>query len=254
MQILDGANRPAARPAQRLRQISGRLAREVVLEVSEAKTQAPAGAEERHGLGRGLFAVGSTVSVGILLAALLAWPISYWSYGSVDTYQRSVLEVMQRPTGEWESVSREHAITIAAGGVQVRSTYTKADVPGAIPRANEKAGWTSTSGGRYPLARFTGPGTKRNINRAGFQWLRASFDGNDALGTPLVYRENTITLPLWFVIAVAVVLPALWVRALYRRRWERRMIGRCGHCGYDLRATPAQCPECGETSVTFPTS
>jgi hypothetical protein len=52
----------------------------------------------------------------------------------------------------------------------------------------------------------------------------------------------------WFVIPLAVVLPSVWRRLRARSR-SRSSRGLCSVCGYDLRATPCRCPECGNVPI-----
>jgi len=74
--------------------------------------------------------------------------------------------------------------------------------------------------------------------RAGFYYLRW------ARKSPEDYDFAMVIVPIWALAAITGFLPALM---LYRRLKKRRRIsaGKCPVCGYDLRATPQRCPECG---------
>jgi hypothetical protein len=63
--------------------------------------------------------------------------------------------------------------------------------------------------------------------------------------------ERSVTVPWWVPTLVASILPACWATGRWARsRRTRRADGNhCRSCGYDLRATPDRCPECG-TAVT----
>jgi len=43
----------------------------------------------------------------------------------------------------------------------------------------------------------------------------------------------------------AAPLPALWFVVTLLRARQASRAGMCRHCGYDVRATPDRCPECG---------
>jgi hypothetical protein len=58
------------------------------------------------------------------------------------------------------------------------------------------------------------------------------------------YTIAFVGVPLWLVL-VACALPVMAKRLRARGRQKR---GYCLRCGYDLRATPGQCPECGNVS------
>jgi hypothetical protein len=55
-----------------------------------------------------------------------------------------------------------------------------------------------------------------------------------------------VVVPYWLLALVFAILPVrrLWTRAR-RRAALRRGLNQCVRCGYDLRATPDRCPECG---------
>jgi hypothetical protein len=54
------------------------------------------------------------------------------------------------------------------------------------------------------------------------------------------------TLPLWLIaLPPAGAGASLWLLAVRRQRTQ--IAGLCAACGYDLRATPDRCPECGKT-------
>jgi hypothetical protein len=53
-----------------------------------------------------------------------------------------------------------------------------------------------------------------------------------------------ITSPYWVFLVATGLLPAAWL-FVRRRVNSRALSGLCADCGYDLRATPEQCPECG---------
>jgi hypothetical protein len=64
-----------------------------------------------------------------------------------------------------------------------------------------------------------------------------------------VFRYRIIFFPHWFLALLFAILPAFRLLSILRTRRLNRL-GICPRCGYDLRATPDRCPECGHVPNT----
>jgi len=77
-------------------------------------------------------------------------------------------------------------------------------------------------------------------------WKNASALDGPKVAIP--YRRFSV--PLGYIAMLFAVVPAGWLVGMMGRR-RRSARGLCPACGYDLRASPDRCPECGvETPAT----
>jgi hypothetical protein len=102
-----------------------------------------------------------------------------------------------------------------------------------------------------PKVRYgTGPrGTEDEVwkmmrNRP--SWWLGGFEFTTGSSGSNARRE--FATPTWLFALLAGLLPACRLATARRSRKHRRL-GCCPLCGYDLRATPDRCPECGKEAA-----
>ncbi len=180
---------------------------------------------------RRLFTIVSVLSLLLWLATLALWVRSYWRAEIVHyVHQRDDT----RRWFELQSLRGSFAITFERGAhidplvtPVPRLFYTS-------HRPEDVLDWRKV---------FEVYAKQANVSYAWF------------LGFGFVVDESTpnrwvllISFPHWSIVLLTVVLPTWFLIARMRSR-KRRRGGLCPKCGYDLRATPDRCPECGTNAT-----
>jgi hypothetical protein len=154
--------------------------------------------------------------------------------------------------------TREYVILSSRGRLALLIAWSEGGLdknPGVLRRASERFSW-----GRKAITVQQYLLSSEDVEDPGFAchhdiWLTGSQLLNLTRKPDGTYSHNHIAwsrtwlariqVPLWAV-ACLFVLPLVRGVIMRLRYARRRKEGRCLICGYDLRASPERCPECGQ--------
>lgn len=179
-------------------------------------------------MGRRIRNVTTAFSTAVLAAVIILWGLSYFRVVGLSNALFHGSQV-RGESGIWST-----------GGRILFDTERHVDVS-RVPN------WRGCTFSNEPYAsqpQWVDQPTVTRWHAAGFR-VSQSYS---ATGDGTVAEWAAVTVPYWALASAASLVPVLvWGRALVRRR--RGGLGRCQRCGYDLRATPGRCPECGSLAA-----
>ncbi len=177
---------------------------------------------------RRLFNILAVVALILCLATVALGVLSYWKFDGIAYQSRTSVDYVFSNRGK---LTFRHDI-MNAGYI-------------GFGRPGWQCGHQASVN---PLIRSSADvGTRWNYRLLGFScYVRGG-------GSTQTATTWTSWFPTWEVVvphaAVAALLAVLSALAFRQFRASRRHLGLCPSCGYDVRATPERCPECGFASV-----
>jgi hypothetical protein len=167
---------------------------------------------------RGLVLIGNSVSLLLGLVLVVMWPISF----------RSSDSVISEPAGI-QICTYQGTVRVICFPVHPELHHrllTFGEVPAVDDFGN---GFLDANTSFQKLGFSSG---KAVLHSGGFQ--------------PQTTIFHFASIPIWFLFLLSMTGPTIHGRVFIRARRQKR--GRCAACGYDLRATPERCPECGRVA------
>ena len=174
---------------------------------------------------RGVFTFASILTLILCAATVALWVRSYF-----------VLDIL----------AREHTWLVAKHSEWHASGFSFESVRGRLEARHDNAYWEYSylkADQVYgPVWVWSAVDPAGAAPRGGSKWRRIGLFYEHS--QDLQSNSRTVGTPHWFLASLALLLPLWHVHGLFRAPIANKR-GRCPRCGYDLRATPDRCPECG---------
>jgi hypothetical protein len=171
------------------------------------------------------------LSLLLCLATLVLWPRSYFA----NDWLHFVIPPHGRQWTQYSVSSNKGSVFVSYYNFRFKSDSELQDFirPREAPAGFSYQGYPPRD--NYYL-------TGSRLRRLGFM-LEPEYGTREATG---LYSFPRAAVPHWFVGLLSAALPASRLYLILHRRRRRKRLGLCPVCGYDLRATPDRCPECGQ--------
>jgi hypothetical protein len=190
------------------------------------------------------FRAATALSLLICIASITLWIRSYIVRDFVEWFDGS-----RTPWTGGPVESSTVTLRSSGGGISFQSTFWHygGGIAGLVD-TGKRFLWLRFDRPKYPRYGLREPNysPRPQIENLGFTLVLPTAAADESISFE---RTTCVILPIPVLTACFTILPVIALgSALKRRRDVRNDL--CPHCGYDLRATPTRCPECGTATAS----